>query len=459
VLEAGLQKHITVPEVVYFAVNVVTLASPKSLDLAKLLQMVLGHAENPLAFRGTVYEPEDIHHYLAFLILKLFQAGKTAMCNITTLDGVMALYRGTNDFNDGLLLKIITQVEGHLARSCASRVAAWSVVESTEKPLITRVRGRLEVSINAKMLSKSVFHFIPSDAPCDDFETLTSYLATIKATTLPVGKAYDPRFLLSAITYCLVSTTHMLEPQAVIERHCLSFALSCLSSTSASTRAMATGFLNTLASKLEDSAYRGKTQINHLILGVLTSLTPEPLPAVMSIFLAQAAQVLANPTHFLYDKVMELLLRNPLLQLHDIPIMLSTTHIDGDEHHHKEIAWILNVLAAGMKTQQDLLLYRKRNVFGNVLAVYTSPNSTERAKEKVLELLWNAAAVDGGGTTLITRNGVVAWIEQQLGVSEDEMEATTLRRLLARMWEASAKKHVKEWSRGNLGGHFVNVGV
>ncbi|KAA8908375.1 hypothetical protein FN846DRAFT_898598 [Sphaerosporella brunnea] len=457
-LEAGLQKHIAIPEVVCFATNVVVLSSPKSLDLAKLLQIVLGHPENPLAFLDTIYEPQDIHHYLAFLILKLFQAGKAALCNIATLDGVMALYRGTNNFIDGVLLKIITRVEGHLTRSCASRVSSWSVLGSTEKPLISRVRGRLEVAINGKMLAKSVFHFIPTSiaAEEEDFDTLDSYLQAIKDNTLPVGKAYDPRFLLPALTFCVFSDAQILDAQAAVERHCLAYALTGLSSTSAAIRSMAIGFLNALASKLEDSAYRGKTQLNHLVLSILASLQTspqEPLPAAMSIFLAQASQVLANPTHFLYEKVMQLLLRSPLLQLHDIPLMLSTAHVDGNENAHKEVAWILNVLSAGIKSPQDLLLYRKRNVFGNVLALYASPNATERTREKVVELLWNAAAVEGAGTTLITRNGVVAWIEQQLGTQLDG--GVELKRLLARLWEGAHKTHVKEWSRGAVGAHFV----
>ena len=456
VLEAGLEKHINAPEVVCLAVNLVSLSSPKSLDLAKLLQIVLGHANNPLTQRDTI---EDVHHHVAFFISKLFLVGKTSLCNIGTLNGVMVLYRGINDHIDGLLLMIITYIEGHLARSCASSISSWSVAESTEKPLISNLRGRLEVVINAKLLERSVFHLIPNTSS-DEFETLASYLAVVKGSAAPLGKAYDPRFMLPAITFCLVSTAHIMDAQAAISRNCVGYAMACLPSEDATIRDMATRFLSSVVSKLEESPYRNKTQISHLILGLLASLSSQeedtknqPLPSVMGIFLAQASQILANPTHFLYEKVMELLLRGPLLQLHDLPLMLSTLQVG--EEHHKEVAWILNILTAGLKTEKDLLLYRKRNVFGNVLNLYISPNSTDRAKERVLELLWNAAAIEGGGTTLITRNGAIAWIEQMLGVSKEE--DLTLKRLAARLWEGSAKAHVKEWSRGGLGAHFVGT--
>ncbi|KAI5785180.1 ribosome 60S biogenesis N-terminal-domain-containing protein [Pyronema domesticum] len=459
VIEAGIQKHISVPEVVYLAVSIASFASAKSLDLAKLLNMVLGHPENQLSFRSANQEMEDIHHYTAFLISKLFQAGKATLSNIATLDGIMESYRGTNDPIDRMLLNIILHIEGHLARSCASRIASWSVLETTEKNLISRVRGRLEVSIDAKILSKSVFHSSTTTVDAT-FNNLEKYMKTIKESIIPVGKSYDPLFMLPALTFCLISETHILEAQAAVERHCVSYAMVCLSSSDKSIRSMASNFLSTVAAKLEDSPYRNKTQIIHLIMALLASLSAvdaefkdQPLPSAMGIFLAQATNVLANPTHFLYEKVMEMLLKHHLLQLHDLPLMLSILQVG--EEHHKEVAWILNILTAGLKTEADLVLYRKRNVLGNVLNLYTSPNCTERAREKVLELLWNVAAIEGGGTTLITRNGVVAWIEQQLGVTKEE--DLTLKRLAARLWEGSAKRHVEEWSRGNLKGHFVGA--
>lgn len=465
-LEAGLQKHISIPEVAYLVVNVVSPSSPKSLDLAKLLQMVLGHPANPLSSRGTVFEAEDIHHYIAFLIQKLFAAGKTSLCNVATLDGVMVLYRGTDDPIDRILLNVMQQTEGKLARSCAGRISSWSVLESTDKPLISRVRGRLEVSVNAKILARSVFHTVDG-VPQFESESLDGYLSAIRDNTVPVGKAYDPMFLLPALTFCLVSDSHLLEAQAAVERHCVSYALATLSSSSKTVRQMSTAFLTAAASKLEDSAYRGKTQLTHLLLSVLASLSSssqpdDPLPTATSIFLAQAAMVLSNPTHFLFEKTMDLLLGHPLLQLHDLPLMLSPLQV-GDEHHHKEVAWLLNILTAGLKTHQDLLLYRRRSVFENVLALYTSVNTTEHAHDKILELLWNAAAVGGGATTLLTRNGVVAWIEQQLGASsassttsQEEVDLA-LKRLAARLWEGSAKAHVAEWSRGNLAAHYIGA--
>lgn len=78
----------------------------------------------------------------------------------------------------------------------------------------------------------------------------------------------------------------------------------------------------------------------------------EPLPTIVGVFFAQAVQVASNPGHFLYEKIMEFLLRRALQDLTDLPLMLQfSISVIGDEYQ-KEIGWILNVLTAGLRTEQ-----------------------------------------------------------------------------------------------------------
>lgn len=113
-----------------------------------------------------------------------------------------------------------------------------------------------------------------------------------------------------------------------------------------------------------------------------------------------------------------------------------------------------------MTCLQDLDIYRKRNIFGNCLSLYISPHSTDRVKEKIIELLWSAAAIEGGSTTLITRNGIISFIEEQLSLSSlSQKNKTSFKRLAARLFESSAKKHVKEWSKGNLESQLARIYV
>lgn len=83
---------------------------------------------------------------------------------------------------------------------------------------------------------------------------------------------------------------------------------------------------------------------------------PQPLPTVVGVFFAQAVQVISNPGHFLYEKTMEFFLGRALHDLADLPRMLQLSiSVIGDEYQ-KEIGWILNVLTAGLRTEQVYFL-------------------------------------------------------------------------------------------------------
>ncbi|CAZ79733.1 unnamed protein product [Tuber melanosporum] len=462
VLESGLQKLIDTPEIVYFVSVVVSQLASKSLDARKLLQMVLGHSGNPLLFRGDT--PDEISHHMAFVIYRLFSAARLSQSTITTLDGVLGLYRGTNDLIDTALLNIIWSIEAHLAQSCANRIADWSILERAGgKSFISRVRGRLFVAVDSKKLARSVFQYSPCKATVSDVDlkTLKSFMSARAEQREIDSRTYNPEFLLPVLTYCLMSDNVIIDAQAAVEKHTLGFAIMGLCSYRKSSNSQARSYIKTAIAKLEASAYRERAQILHLLCAILASFTiyekldasqPLHIPTVVGVFLAQLVQVLSNPNHFLYEKVMELLLRQPLLNLHDVPHMISLSNIG--EEYHKEVFWILNVLEAGLKTEEDLDLYRKRNVFGNCLNVYNSPYTSEKEKEKIIELLWNAAGIEGGGTTLITRNGIISWIENQLSRVLSVENRILMKRLGARLFESAAKEHINEWSKGDIEYHL-----
>ncbi|RPB06082.1 hypothetical protein L873DRAFT_1660546 [Choiromyces venosus 120613-1] len=462
VLESGLQKHIDIPEIVYFVSVMVSQLPAKSLDAGKLLQMVLGHSKNPLLFRDDT--PDEISNHMGFVIYYLFSVSKLSQSTITTMDGVLGLYHGTNDIIDTALLNIIWSIEAHLAQSCANRVADWLILERAEgKPFISRVRGRLFVALDSKKLARSVFQYSPHKEAVSnvDLKTFELFMGAVAEQKDTDTRTYNFEFLLPVLTYCLLSDKVIIDVQAAVEKHTLGFAIMGLCSYNKSLNNKACGYIKTVIAMLETSTYRERTQILHLLCAVLVSFTsneksdaPQPshIPTVVGVFLAQSVQVLSNPSHFLYEKVMELLLRQPLLNLHDVPHMISLSNIG--EEYHKEFFWILNVLEAGLKTEKDLDLYRKRNVFGNCLNVYNSPYTSDKEKEKIIELLWNAAGIEGGGTTLITRNGIISWVENQLSGALSVENRILMKRLGARLFESSAKEHVNEWSKGNIEYHL-----
>jgi hypothetical protein len=272
VLEVSLEKHIHIPEVVYFAAVIVSqlpanvrywflpntlintnTSISKALEVAKLLQIVLGHAQNPLLLRDNYFDTQEISYHTAFLIYRLFSMASSRQSNVTTLDGVLSLYRGSNNIIDAALYMIISDIEAHLARSIGDRIASWTVVESSDIPLVSRVRGRLTVTIDSKTLARSVFQSSPNQPiiPKEKLEQLESFMTISKNEDQHFSKTYDLGFILPALTFCLHSEQQVVEITTVIERHCLGFAITGLCSDRSHVRDMAIGFIVTSISKLE----------------------------------------------------------------------------------------------------------------------------------------------------------------------------------------------------------------
>ena len=64
---------------------------------------------------------------------------------------------------------------------------------------------------------------------------------------------------------------------------------------------------------------------------------------------------------------------------------------------------------------------------------------------KVLELLWRVTFVDGGSTTLVTRTGVLAWLDM-MGENRDSVVVEVKNRIL----ETCDGAKIEEWSGFSL---------
>lgn len=214
--------------------------------------MILGHGNNPLLLRDG--HPDEISYNTAFIVCRLFSMTKLTQSTVTTLDGVLGLYRGSNGIIDTALLNIIWHIEAHLARSCATRIADWSITENSEgKPFISQVRGRLFVTIDGRKLAKSVFQSSPTKPAVSEFDikTLEEFMAAAVNQKEIASQTYDLEFVLPALTYCLLSENVIVDVQTAIERHTLGFALLGLCSNREGMSKKACSYIKAVIAKLE----------------------------------------------------------------------------------------------------------------------------------------------------------------------------------------------------------------
>ena len=232
----------------------------------------------------------------------------------------------------------------------------------------------------------------------------------------------------------------------------------CLCSQHTDIRAQAFVQLQRLGHRLSHSNLENQELI-YVLIGELIetyerAILPghEALPYLAGTFATRALAVQSEPTHFLYSKLNEFLNRGPEWRVSRLPsYWLSNTVLappEDDSAHWKEVGWVLSWLIDGLRGPSDLEILRKGGVFESVMSLYSSPAAPRQdgLKDNVVELLWRATMVPGGSTTLITRTGVLSWLDM-VRPSRSGVEGALRRRLL----ETCDEVKVQGWS-GLAGG-------
>lgn len=178
-----------------------------------------------------------------------------------------------------------------------------------------------------------------------------------------------------------------------------------------------------------------------------------PFPYIAGVFAARSVKILADPTHVMFSKINKFLTAAPEWQvdflLRKLFRSIVASEPDEDASYHKEVEWFLEYIIDGLRTSRDMEAFRKSNIFEQLLSFYESRSCNAHCKEKIIRLLLRAAAV-GGSTTLITRCGLVSWIQECLANQDPRQKM--LKVLAQRVWETCDQGRVSEWSNGTIAG-------
>ncbi|RYN51122.1 hypothetical protein AA0118_g10621 [Alternaria tenuissima] len=193
----------------------------------------------------------------------------------------------------------------------------------------------------------------------------------------------------------------------------------------------------------------------YLLLGELlesVDLTgAEAFPYVGGVLAARCAGIVADPTHSLFSTVNKFLTTAPAW---DVTTLLRffwhrivASQPDDDTTYHKEVDWYFDYLMDSLRTPADMELFRRSNIFEQLLTHYGSRSCPASAKDKIVRLLLRATHV-GGSTTLITRCGLIPWIQMMLDGYDPRHRA--LKTLAGRVYETCDREKVAAWSSDSL---------
>ncbi|KIW39304.1 uncharacterized protein PV06_09088 [Exophiala oligosperma] len=229
--------------------------------------------------------------------------------------------------------------------------------------------------------------------------------------------------------------------------------LRCLVHPEAEIRVQAFHTVQTVMHAVEQSAYPEKTQL-YLLLGEVSETTRvasaasggggggggfvgPPPPSVVAELAVHLLPVVADPTSPYYRKANRFLLLGPHWTVSRLlPHWLSATFLSEPEADDTdvgnqnaqalEVDHLLGLLAASLRTEVDLDLFRRGHVFTRLMSHFLSSNTPRNTRTKILHVLHRAAGVPGGSDTLITRTGVREWLVVAAEVTDRHAGGTTV---------------------------------
>ncbi|KAF2859279.1 hypothetical protein K470DRAFT_219519 [Piedraia hortae CBS 480.64] len=198
--------------------------------------------------------------------------------------------------------------------------------------------------------------------------------------------------------------------------------------------------LRRLLVTLRESSLEEKEQLGLLIGELIETYEHHdksaPLPYFTGCFAGRALEVLREPTHFLYAKVNQFLIRSPAWRNSRLPshwLRATTLSMpEEDTGYWKEVQWVLEWLLDGLRTAADLDILRRAAAFEKLMTLYLSPAaSTKFVKERIMELLYRATCIQEGSMTLVSRASVLAWLEMenQTAMKQHVLDSCDKRRL------------------------------
>lgn len=248
------------------------------------------------------------------------------------------------------------------------------------------------------------------------------------------------------------------EPDELVEEDYATAVISLLASEHTSIRKEALISLIKMAAKLHDSTYEEKEQVWLLLSELTESCKPHidaaPIPNTVVAFARHVLAVLKDPLHPLYGKVNTFLLKGPTWRL-DRLLMVHDILQEGpelDDAYYGELSWLFSYLLDGLAAAPDMALYHNTRLFERLLSLMGNPYMRQSLRTQALRVIYRATCIEGGSTTLITRFGIVSWLEAQRTAHGSAAAAggDMYKALLKRIWETADQARVVEWSKHGI---------
>lgn len=484
---------------------------------------------------------------LAYIIHTLFNVDVTKHSNKTVQDKILTFCMGTQRPQDLLLIDVLRKIESRTSVSFANSVYSWvfsaTAADMFEQQRNTNHRKGLGENYNEFLLDDSPTNkltalfqhekegfLVTIDAyliqnTIRNFDTTTPFFPYLDALAPAKNKAalsFDEKFALlngyakllrSEYTYdleflmLLVASSNLVKEQKVsdlklfVETGSLGVVLCSMSYPESITSGvsedatkvtaqnslarMARTLLEAAAAALADSTYREEDILTIFFSKLLYFFNEgNQLSSSIAVFLASVLDIIINPGHFLYNRVItEFLLTGPSIKPKDLPMfvpLITTSKTDESDPQGKDLVWLAETLVSGLVNLEDVKLYLRAGVFewlfnitstvplvsaataGTAASASSEKNFAKlqnsfyvsnhrRLHELARQLVARAQEISHGTTTLLIRSGLLAWVQTEYDCQQnvehgDSNDAVVVKKLGLRTVLTADNAKLREWT-------------
>lgn len=437
----------------------------------KLLQIYINNHLNPLK-KLPQNTDAALRFQSALLLHRLFQYNiKKASLEAIT-DQILEMYLGSTRAEDLLLKDVLKLIEKKTSKSWVGKVTSWDFSENLtqsevelvgEERLIIRDKTSMVVALKKAFVKNTIAAPIrPVDIP--DLRKFSDYVNLYNNCFQGPYKhtEYDAEFLMLVI---LNNEELMIEQEGSV-----SFSLKRLIETkifhifvlklsNPKLRDVSRIVLNGMCKFIQkqDNGYRDKNILLIYLSSILHTLrvADHQTPLVWYI-VGSFAEIIINPSHFLYERVIRFILTTPVYKAFEIPlfhvISNGTSNDDLEEdNYYKQIAWLIEAFIEGTKNEEDLSALRLKGAVEWALNLSNAKYVTGHLRHRIYRFIYRIQSVcREGGDMLITKFAGLSSLEaNKLALPKSfsgEQLALNIDQLGVRFGILSQTKRLREWA-------------
>ncbi|KAI8924368.1 ribosome 60S biogenesis N-terminal-domain-containing protein [Entophlyctis helioformis] len=380
-----------------------------------------------------------------------------ACCKPDLLPKLVQHYYGTVSKADRSILSLLMLYESRAAISVAVYLGAWGASQQLlnqqqrqdqdeQDPALTAALFQAPANealgaIDMQWMAQSLRWF-PIDLDVTDLDSIDTDdepanerdpAAALHASGL--DPLYDAAFIIPFVAGLFVHSKKPVDAHRLLESNALGMCIMGLASESAATRRMSHFALAHGIHLLDGSRLKERNQVMMLLTALKNSIVvddldllikskskrqktsnaksnaakstepivPPRIPTLIAAFCAQAIMVLLKPSRTFP-------LATPIDGLEDVPLFYAML-FSSTETCTRDRIWLLKLLAMGLRTADDYKLYRRRQVIDILMSYFHSTLADPVSRKLVIEILVKAAAIPSVLSSLVTRSGLVGFLE------------------------------------------------